>query len=447
MAARISFDLARTGGPVKPINAVNNGPIRSRSDQSNGNFDLYSALDISYARTHDASFCSAYGGEHTVDITAVFPNFDADENDPASYDFHYTDEYIDTIQSAGTKVFFRLGHKIEHGTKKYGTLPPKDFAKWARVCEHLIRHTTEGWADGHHWDIEYWEIWNEPDLDPDDSPNKRCWGGTKAQFFDLFEIAAKHLKACFPDKKIGGPAIAYNLAWAEDFLAEMQRRGTPIDFFSWHRYTTDPHSFAAMAEKVRALLDRFGFGHAESILNEWNYVRGWGGADWIYSLRQMEGLKGASFVAATMAVAQAAPIDMLMYYDARPTGMNGIFDETILCDTRKGYEVYRTARLLRQAGTSLPVECSSPDVYGLAATDGRAVRMLLTYYREQDGSPDEPVTIAFETPRPVTVTLCRTDAALDSGRVFAGSFAAGRVEFTLSLKQFDIYDVEIAPLG
>ena len=44
------------------------------------------------------------------------------------------------IEAAGTKVFYRLGHRIEHEVKKYGTLPPKDFKKWAVICEHIIRH-------------------------------------------------------------------------------------------------------------------------------------------------------------------------------------------------------------------------------------------------------------------------------------------------------------------
>ena len=44
---------------------------------------------------------------------------------------------------------------------------PKDFKKWAVICEHIIRHYTEGWADGFFYDMPYWEIWNEPDLDSD----------------------------------------------------------------------------------------------------------------------------------------------------------------------------------------------------------------------------------------------------------------------------------------
>ena len=61
-----------------------------------------------------------------------------------------------------------------------------------------IRHYNEGWADGYHWNIEHWEIWNEPDLDrdPKDAFNKRCWSGTVEQFAELYTVAARHLKAC-----------------------------------------------------------------------------------------------------------------------------------------------------------------------------------------------------------------------------------------------------------
>lgn len=88
--------------------------------------------------------------------------------------------------------------------KKHGTVPPADFGKWAQICEHIILHYNFGWANGYHLNIRYWEIWNEPDLDADDSPNKRTWGGTKARFFDLYELAAKHLKTRFPELMIGG---------------------------------------------------------------------------------------------------------------------------------------------------------------------------------------------------------------------------------------------------
>ena len=148
----VNFD--HTIGRIKPMHAVNNGPLAgSDVEQVRSNFDDYKAAGIPYARNHDASFCSSYGGEHTVDVHAVFPDFSKNPYDPRSYDFALTDDYLATIVNAGTKVFYRLGSKIEHWRKKYGTIVPADFRKWAVVCEHIVRHYTLGWADGFHYDV------------------------------------------------------------------------------------------------------------------------------------------------------------------------------------------------------------------------------------------------------------------------------------------------------
>ena len=197
---QLKFDLRQEGAAFKLLNATNGGPWHKRhaNDQLRSNFADYKAARIPYSRNHDSAVCGVYGGPYSHDIACIFPNFDADPTDPASYDFPCTDEAIFVCEDAGTRTFFRLGQTIEHQIKKHGTIPPKDFHKWAVICEHIIRHYTEGWADGFHLDMPYWEIWNEADLDTDDSTNKRTWGGTKAEFFRLYEIASKHLKACFP---------------------------------------------------------------------------------------------------------------------------------------------------------------------------------------------------------------------------------------------------------
>ena len=141
----IFIDLNTACGPIKPMHAVNNGPIRSMSVQCRQNFPEWVEAGIPYARTHDSTLNHGYGGENTVDIDAVFPNFDADETDPASYDFILTDDNVSAAYEAGAEVFYRLGAKIEHARKKYNVHPPKDFAKWARICEHIIRHYTDKW--------------------------------------------------------------------------------------------------------------------------------------------------------------------------------------------------------------------------------------------------------------------------------------------------------------
>ena len=192
---RIAF--SKPYGKVKTFNAVNNGPVNGL--RGINNMEAWATARIPYGRLHDTSFTN----EWLVDVHRIFRDFDADENDPKSYDFACTDEYIAVTELAGAKTFFRLGQSIEHRIKKYHIFPPKDFAKWARICEHIIMHYNEGWADGFHYNIEYWEIWNEPDNEPVAAENP-MWKGSMEEYFTLYEVTANHLKACFPHIKVGG---------------------------------------------------------------------------------------------------------------------------------------------------------------------------------------------------------------------------------------------------
>ena len=388
--ANLTIDINVSTGRVKPMHCVNNGPVKARTDQVRGNFDAYKALQIPYARNHDASFCANYGGPHCVDINAVFPCFDRDEDDPAAYDFQLTDEYILNTLAAGTRTFYRLGSRIEHETKKYGTLPPPDFEKWARVCEHIIRHYNEGWADGCRLNIEYWEIWNEADgaADDDDPYWKKCWGGTKAQFFELYSVTAKHLKRCFPRLKIGGPAVCCNSTpWTYDFLDYCAANRVPMDFFSWHAYARTPEDVLRGAKELREKLGSLGYTATESICNEWNYVWNWD-TRFIDSVLTINGLKGAAFAAATMLLGQRLPVDMLMYYDFRPCTFCGPFNFYTL-RPQKPYYPFLMFSELYQKGTAIGTQSDDETIYaaGAKGPDGSAA-VMGAYYGD---APDLPV--------------------------------------------------------
>lgn len=391
----LTFDLTKKGNKFKILNATNGGPVHKRhaSDQRRDNFETYKAARIPYCRNHDSNAITAYGGPYCHDITAIFPNFDVDENDPSSYDFACTDENILVNLEAGSETYFRLGQTIEHQIKKHATLPPKDFKKWARICEHIIRHYNEGWANGFELNIKYWEIWNEPDLDGDDSPNKRNWGGTQAQFFDFFEIAAKHLKGAFPHLKIGGPALAGNEKWAGEFVREMKKRDVPMDFLSWHVYAPAINWITDKATFMRDLLDKNGYENTESILNEWNYVEDWG-EKFVYTVEQIHGIKGAAFIAAAICTAQALPIDMLMYYDTRPSVFNGVFDFYTLAPL-KGYYPLAWYGKFYDMAAEIPCSNNVGDIYTICGIDknGKTLTML-SYYT--DNNQAEPKKIALD---------------------------------------------------
>ena len=394
----VNVDFSKFVGKMKPMHATNNGPeYKFAADQRVTNLYSFRDAGIPYARNHDAAFCATYGGEHIVDVNFIFRDFDADPFDPASYDFVLTDEYLKVIELSGAKVFYRLGSKIEHWKKKYNTLPPKDFKKWAIICEHIIKHYCYGWADGFNMNIEYWEIWNEPDLDADDSDHKRCWGGTAKEFYELFRITLDHLKTAFPNLKIGGPAMARigDGKWLQGLIDSLG--DIKPDFISWHVYGATVEKVRCNIRRAREILDKNGLTKCESHLNEWNYVRDWIGDDWIYSLHQMKNHKGAAFLAATMLMAQTEPLDMLMYYDARRGGMNGMFDSDIISTLLKGYYPFYMFNQLYVLNNQVEAltEADS-DIWVAAAKDDNGA-VMMTYYNDDDNAEAEKeVKVSFK---------------------------------------------------
>lgn len=383
----VHFDEAT--GSVLPLHAVNNGPVKALAEHTDGNFDLWKAAGFPYARNHDVSF----NNEHLVDISAIFPDFDADVNDPASYDFTLTDEFNELLLEAGSQIFYRLGQRIEHPIKKYNIFPPKDYLKWAQICEHIILHYNEGWADGYHMNIQYWEIWNEADLDPDDAPDHRTWAGTEKQFHDFYEVAAKHLKNRFPHLKIGGPALAYRVEWADRFLQEMQKRQVPMDFFSWHIYANEVAHVLKRASQIHNLLEKYGYAHAESILNEWNYAKD----TFAVSKQHVIAMKGGAFYAASVLAVQARrAVDMMMYYEAGPAStLNGIFNFYDYAPF-KTYFAMKMFNELYKLGTSVRVDVEGESVYAAAAKDASgSTAVMLCHYLDEPDVADKTVSLSI----------------------------------------------------
>ncbi|QEL16017.1 GH39 family glycosyl hydrolase [Limnoglobus roseus] len=328
--AELVFDAENLGEPIRPLAGVNGGPVAA-----GGILDLsarWKEAAFPFARLHDCHWPIP----DVVDVKAVFPDFAADPANPASYDFARTDEFVKAIHDAGTAIVYRLGESIEHQKVKRRVQPPKDFAKWAEVCAGIVRHYTDGWADGFRYPIRYWEIWNEPDNRPN------CWTGTDAQFLDLYVTAAKVLKAKFPKLMIGGPGLGNSgdlkgdrlepTAFLRDFLARCRKDWVPLDFLSWHCYTGDPTEFVRRAKGMRQILDAAGFKGTESHLNEWNYLPDgkWTGMMAKDALARqtwhdrLGGPEGAAFAAAALCLLQDAPLDVANYFSAEAQGM-GLF--------------------------------------------------------------------------------------------------------------------------
>lgn len=382
--AKITVDFHRAVKPMKPLHGVGQPPFRGE------NFSLLHYLTeagIPFSRLHDVA--GRYGGGVYVDIPNIFRDFDADSSDPESYDFAFTDILMENLAEAGIEPWYRLGVTIEnyHTVRAYHIYPPKDNLKWAKICEGIIRHYTEGWADGYHYNIRYWEIWNEPENDPELSRN-HMWQGTKEQYFELYRITANHLKRCFPDIKVGGygscgfytigedgeydpnyPRARYHYFYTffHDFMRYITAEETkaPLDFFSWHHYQNHT-TVARYARYIRRELDKYGFTNAISILDEWSP-----------GPETRDTPLDAPLIGAVLASLQDAPIDIANFYDGRAETSYGALFDPVHVTTFATYYDFVAYNELRKLGTQVAASTDCPELVTLAASDGEKTAVML----------------------------------------------------------------------
>ena len=77
----IKFNFDRKIGEIKAMHAVGQPPISGLHDT---HYHYLEEAHIPYSRLHDVG--GQFGGYTYVDIPNIFRDFDADENDPKSYD-------------------------------------------------------------------------------------------------------------------------------------------------------------------------------------------------------------------------------------------------------------------------------------------------------------------------------------------------------------------------
>lgn len=402
----ICIDFSKTAGKIKPMHGVGQPPIRGVDCSM---FAYLKKAKIPFARLHDVG--GWFGGNMFVDIPNLFRDFSADPSDPANYDFTFTDLLITALMENGVEPFFRLGVTIENFSKikAYRIYPPADYHKWAQICEGVIRHYTEGWADGFHYDIRYWEIWNEPD-NYEEVEENQLWRGTKEQYYQFYEVASKYLKAKFPHLKIGGygscgflafseeiapyaassPRFQYFVEFFEGFMAHIQKTGCPLDFFTWHSYAgIDGNQESAAFARRR--LDECGYSHTEHFLNEWNWYPE------LFGTPRHAALTGAMILAM-----QDTSLDGAMFYDARcDVGMfSGMFNG-ITTEPYPAYYSFYAFGKLYEMGIQVPVQGKLPEGVYACAAKGEAGCIMVSNINT------DPVKLPLEVTGVGEITECK----------------------------------------
>ncbi|HKF49393.1 MAG TPA: hypothetical protein VKB38_18685 [Terracidiphilus sp.] len=410
----LTVDASSDAGRIRSLQGAN-GPPSPVMEGLPNLVEQYRELHIDQVRTHDlmgpTEIDSRYsyhdsnleslipdpnqraGVVRAGNESIIFPDWNADPEKPESYRFGPTDKMIAAIVDSGAVVFYRIGRSWGADTD-----PPADYDKFASIVRHIAMHYNQGWANGFHDKIRYWEFWNEPE---------GFWGGTPEQFYALYEKTARALKSVDSSMKVGGDGEAQSHGaspWREGLLDYCTAHHVPLDFFSWHTYafgSADPYDAARLGKEIRSVLDTHGFPRAESILSEWNISYDFT----IQEAAELQGAHNAAFVGAVLTYMQDAPIDHAHFYRGDGAWM-GLFD--------LNGNPYRPASVFKAMGrmlnTPVRLAVAGTDTFGFAALagkseDGGTVQILISNYARPANYKPRPMPSAPEFADPDAPSL------------------------------------------
>ncbi|MEV4534110.1 xylan 1,4-beta-xylosidase [Asanoa sp. NPDC049518] len=161
----------------------------------------------------------------------------------AVYDWTGIDRVYDTVVALGMRPIVELGFMPRDlasdpsrtvFTYRGIISPPKDWDRWADLVSSLVRHLVDRYGLDEVRDNWAFEVWNEANLSV-------FWSGTPAEYWRLYELAARAVKSVDPGLRVGGPATAA-VGWVDRQLDV----DAPVDFVSTHIYGSPPLDLRAI---------------------------------------------------------------------------------------------------------------------------------------------------------------------------------------------------------
>lgn len=181
------------------------------------------------------------------------------------YDWSKLDQSVDTILKTGATPLMCIAMKPKVLFPKIdeSITDPNDYPAWEQLIYHMVLHYKQRGSD-----IRYWEIANEPDI----GENGGCpYLFTPEGYARYYEHTARAIRHASPSAKVGGPALADPDSQILPFLLKtVDAKRLPLDFVSWHIYSSDPLKIRSTIERKKELLQKFPNLHPETFLDEWN---------------------------------------------------------------------------------------------------------------------------------------------------------------------------------
>ncbi len=278
--------------------------------------------------------------------------------------------------------------------------PPWDF----RAFKELIKNQIRDLSCNKRYNIWY-EVWSAPDLDD-------FFLGRKQEYLNLYRAVAEAAKELSVENKVyipvGGPATSW---WFQNFDANTiltpersliyeliqfsYRHHLPLDFVSWHAYSTDPktekettiYKKTGMA-LLRDWLSYFNFDrNTPLIIDEWNYDTNAN----VLPERKEKSYISASYIPSRIKNMDEAGIDYQLYFCLEDFQNNkegvvrnvGIFGFDSEASEYKGApkSIYNVFRMLSNLGNNMFTASLKPndEFAGVIATKTQDRIAILVY--------------------------------------------------------------------
>lgn len=222
----------------------------------------------------------------------VFPDENADPQDPASYDFRAVDDLVraaaseaDKSESASLAVRIRLA-PVEAAAS----------GKIEQAVRRIVMHFNEGWAQGHRLSIREWQLCGLGAL---------ANGANGNQALDVYETIADGLRRQDRSLRVGRCIGVRDRPGSTNLARESRSPGRVFDFFSplFKNLTNDPQDPLRLAQTLRQQLDEEGLPKSEITLADSAFELEGAGGD------NSAAAAAAAFLAAALAYLQDAAVE------------------------------------------------------------------------------------------------------------------------------------------
>lgn len=345
-----------------------------------------------------------------IRIDHIFDHFEVvsrNANGQLVFDFSSLDRAVDSILATGAKPFLSLSYMPAALSSGDVTAPPRDWNEW----QLLIQRTVEHYSGRNAKNLSgiYYEVWNEPDL----FGNWKYYGDKS--YLTLYSYSAKGAAAAQNTNQfyIGGPATTgLYKNWITALANFTSANNLRIDFFSWHRYHTDPGQYTKDIGEVTDWLFFYPrLIQLPRVISEWGFDSN--------NNAGYDGLLGAAHTAATIRQLGQGYQQMLSFElvdGPDPAGQTYWGRWGLLTHPSKGsiqkprYRVFQFLNLL--GGQRLLVQGEGSWVQGLAYQNDQKTQVFLVNYDINGrNTEDVPVTIENIAPGNYTVKITRLTQA------------------------------------